>query len=150
MIGQFPLKLPTFVFITAYLYLQSDACSSHSAFQSLFYLYLSRAYFLLSSQHHNDLWDSTLPEKSLQLAAPQLLCHPDNLCSCPSGFVCSQIFFWSHQEEIDLSGPSMLNYSHFGKLIVTKGVCFQLIFKTHSFLDCTSLNLNFLYTLATS
>lgn len=66
MIGPFPLKLPTFGFITVYLYLKSDACSSHSAFLPLFYLYVSWAsYFPLSSQHHIDLWDNTLPEKSL-------------------------------------------------------------------------------------
>lgn len=65
MIGQFPLKLLTFGFITVCLYLQFDACSSHSAFLPLFYLYVSWAsYFPLSSQHHIDLCDSTLPEKS--------------------------------------------------------------------------------------
>lgn len=66
MIGEFPLKLLTSGFITVYLYLQFDTCPSHSAFLPLFYLYVSWVfYFPLSSQHHIDLRDSTLPEKFL-------------------------------------------------------------------------------------
>lgn len=66
MVGQIPLKLPAFEFITVYLSLQSDACSSHSAFLPLFNAYVSEAsYFPLASQDHIDLWDDTLPDKSL-------------------------------------------------------------------------------------
>lgn len=43
---------------------------------------------------------------------------------------------------------SMLNYSVYTEN--HRSICFQLIFKIHSFWGCTSLNLSFLYSLATS
>lgn len=42
-------------------------------------------------------------------------------------------YFRSHLEKIYLSCPSMLNYPDFCKLKVAEGVCFQSVFKTHSF-----------------